>query len=268
MAKHRIRNSEQRIARLIAEGRGTGSGKNYVPWIKIHDFSSLGRVHRRMSAKSGREVHLLSDGEDDLFLQLDASPLVVDIREQFPLCRAVTIIIAEQLGYRHPAANGIDTVMTTDLVVTWVGGGLKAYAVKTASDLAKRSVQRKLEIERIYWTEKGVEWILFVSDEPNRNTRLNFQEPAEWRAVDDLVEGRAEWDRRAAIMMMVLLHTHEGRLADVCALTERKHGWDAGVGISACKRLMALGRLGCSGNSRFDPLKSVQQLEIKEEPTS
>ncbi len=265
MAKHRIKNSEKRIARLIRDGRGLGFGASYVPRIKIHDFSSLGRVHRRMSAKSGREVHLLSDGEDDLFLQLDACALVADIREQFPLLRALTILIADELGYLHPAANGIDAVMTTDLLVTWIAGGMTAYSVKTPTDLRKRRVREKLEIERIYWTNKGVKWVLIVAEEPDRVARLNFQEPVEWRAVDDLIEGRAEWDRRAATMMSILLSTHDGRLADICARAERDHGWEPGVGISVCKRSMALGRLSCATGERFDPLKSGKRLIISEE---
>jgi TnsA endonuclease N terminal len=262
MAKHRWRNTERRIAKLVKEGRGAGSGPTYLPWIKIHDFSSLGRVHRCVSAKSGREMHLLSDGESDLFLQLDASPLVADIREQFPLDRASTIVIAEDLGHRHPMANGVHTVMTTDLLVTWAKGGLRAIAVKTPSDLEKRRVHEKLEIERVYWERRDVPWSLYVALEPARDVRLNHQEVAEWRAVDDLVDGGPEWDRRAAAMIVELATSASERLVDVCMRAERAHGWQPGVGISACKRLMALGHVRLAEGVRFDPRRSALQLEL------
>lgn len=265
MAKYRTRNTEARIARLRADGRGQGTGADYVPWLKIHDFSSLGRVHRRMSAKSGREVHLMSDGEDDVFLQLDTSPIVTDIREQFPLDRAATILIAEELGFRHPAANGVDVVMTSDFLVVWTGGASTAIAVKTPEDLRKRRTREKLEIERAFWSDKHVRWFLNVVDKPDRALRLNHQEIAEWRAVDDLREGPVEWELRASLMLVALLHAFDGRLIDVCVKAEREHAWEPGVGISACKRLMALGRVRHVGGGRFDPMKSVRQLEISAE---
>lgn len=264
MAKRRYRNTEARIAKLQKEGRGSGHGSTYVPWLKIHDFSSRGRVHRCMSAKSGREVHLMSDGESDLFLQLDACPIVTDIREQFPLNRFDTIHIAEELGVRHPAADGVDVVMTTDFLVSFRGGKSKAIAVKTEPDLGKKRTREKLDIERTYWERKGIPWQLYVPPPLDRDTRLNHQEVAEWRAVDDLVDDRAEWDRRASAMLVEISGAWEERLLDVCLKAERIYGWEPGVGIAACKRLLALGLIKLAAGQRFDPRQSVLQLVISE----
>lgn len=272
MAKHRWKNTEARIAKLMRQGRGAGAGADYVPWIKIHDFSSLGRVHRCVSAKSGREVHLLSDGESDLFLQLDASPLVADIREQFPLDRAATIGIAEELGYHHPSADGIDIVMTTDLLVTLRTGGSKAIAVKTELDLLRGRVREKLEIERVFWTQRATPWMLFVASEEDRErdraVRLNHQEVAEWRAAEDLIDDRVEWDRRATAMIVEIARGRDARLLDVCRRAEAAYGWEPGVGIAACKRLMAMGLARLADDRRFDPRQSVRQVELLEEPVS
>ena len=46
MAKRRNNWDEKKIARFLAEGRGSGELKNYKPWLNIQDFPSLGRVHR------------------------------------------------------------------------------------------------------------------------------------------------------------------------------------------------------------------------------
>lgn len=264
MAKRRYRNTEKRIAKLRNEGRGSGHGATYVPWIKIHDFSSHGRVHRCISAKSGREVHLLSDGESDLFLQLDASPVVTDIREQFPLDRFETIRVAEDLDVRHPAADGVDTVMTTDFFVSLRGGASRAIAVKSAADLNKRRVREKLDIERVYWERKGTPWHLYVPPKIDRGMRLDHQQVAEWRAIDDLSDDPAEWDRRAYAMLFEIAGAWNTRLLDVCIRAERIHGWEPGVGLAACKRLLAMGLVRLAHGNCFDPRASVFQLQILE----
>lgn len=261
MAKYRRRNTEERIAKLHREGRGQGHGKDYVPWIKIHDLSSLGRVHRPLSSKTGRVMHLLSDGENDLFLRLDASARVIDIREQFPLPRQATMLIAEELGYRHPAVHGVDVVMTTDMVVDLIGARRIAFSVKQAGEMVKPRVAEKLEIERLYWTRRGVEWVLMI-EEKDRDARLNHQEIAEWRSVDGLVEGAAVWDQRGADLLVILADTVRGRLLDALKSAEAGYGWTPGTGISALKRLLAIGLVEHVGSGRLDVFGPVTQVAV------
>ena len=87
MAKRRYGIDEEKLARFLKEGRGQGTGANYLPWLTVQDVSSLGLSSRMHSRKTGREHHLLSKIEAGLFLILDWSDSVVDIREQFPLDR-------------------------------------------------------------------------------------------------------------------------------------------------------------------------------------
>ena len=44
MAKRKNNLTEKKIAKKIKEGRGQGIGKDYIPWIKVQDFSSKRRV--------------------------------------------------------------------------------------------------------------------------------------------------------------------------------------------------------------------------------
>lgn len=90
MAKRRYCIDEDKLARFLKEGRGQGHGKDYRPWLTVQDVSSLGRSSRIHSCKTDREHHLLSDLETALFLLLDWSGVVTDIREQFPLDRDAT----------------------------------------------------------------------------------------------------------------------------------------------------------------------------------
>ncbi|SDJ23940.1 hypothetical protein SAMN04488123_12245 [Natribacillus halophilus] len=57
----RKRTSE--VDKWIKEGRGTGSGAEYRPWLKVQDVSSLGRSTRLKGIKTGRQHEFLSDLE-------------------------------------------------------------------------------------------------------------------------------------------------------------------------------------------------------------
>src|SRR5579871_1597833 len=82
--------------------RGLGSGKNYLPWIQVQDFSSKGMSSRVLGKKTGRTHHFLSLLEVNLFYILDYSQGVEDIREQFPLELSETRQIANSLSIKHP----------------------------------------------------------------------------------------------------------------------------------------------------------------------
>jgi hypothetical protein len=116
MAKRSQVWTEEKIKKYQKEGRGQGEGKNYLPWLSIQNVPSNGRVHRIMGSKSNRIHHLLSDLERDYFYLLEWAEGVLDIREQYPLNREVTLSIADELQIRHPKDNVTQTpiVMTTD----------------------------------------------------------------------------------------------------------------------------------------------------------
>lgn len=85
MAKRKREITEAKIERFIKEGRGQGTGKEYLPWLRIQDVPSEGRATRGVGWTTGRRHELLSDNERDYCYLLDYSDDVSDIREQFPL---------------------------------------------------------------------------------------------------------------------------------------------------------------------------------------
>ena len=62
MTRRRYVFDEARVQRFLAEGRGTGDGPHYRPWLQVQDVSSMGRSHRPFGIKTQRVHHLLSDG--------------------------------------------------------------------------------------------------------------------------------------------------------------------------------------------------------------
>lgn len=96
----RKRTSE--VDKWIKEGRGSGIGADYKPWLKIQDVSSQGRSTRLKGIKTNRQHEFLSDLERNYFYLTEYSDLAVDIREQFPLLPlGETMIIADELGIKQ-----------------------------------------------------------------------------------------------------------------------------------------------------------------------
>jgi hypothetical protein len=172
---------ENTIKQLKAQGRGSGTGSAYHPWLTVRDISSLGLSTRSKGWKTGRQHHVLSNLEQCYLFCLDWSVWVTDIREQFPLPLEDTKCIAEQLGVkhpRHPKSKNL-VVMTTDFLVTHARDGVeanRARSVKPTRNLASRRTSEKFEIERLYWVEQGVDWGIVTEQELNiplaRNVEL------------------------------------------------------------------------------------------------
>ena len=210
MAKRRYGFDEPKIQRFLKEGRGTGFHADYKPWLTIQDVSSLGRSSRIHSFKTGREHHLLSDHETGLFLMLEWSDAVVDIREQFPLDREVTRRIAREVAVPHPRdpQSQVDLVMTTDVLIdAQVDGHVRSYAraVKPADKLDDDRVVQKLEIERRYWQGQGVSWALVTDKELPKERIRNLRWLHEMQSLDGMTAPHPDyWQDRCQRFLVEL----------------------------------------------------------------
>lgn len=95
-------------------------GKEYEPAITIRDLPSLGRSSRISGIRTGRQHDFLSDKERNYFHILNFSDVVIDIREQFPMQLDLTLLIAEELGIKHPIDPKTKKLvhMTSDFNIT------------------------------------------------------------------------------------------------------------------------------------------------------
>ncbi|SDK26725.1 TnsA endonuclease N-terminal domain-containing protein [Sediminibacillus albus] len=170
MAKRQTGWTETKINRYLKEGRGQGELNNYKPWLTIQDVPSTGRVHRVMGWKTSRPHHLLSDLEFNYFCLAEWAENVIDIREQFPLDREITMCIADEKEIKHPKDNKTTTptVMTTDFFLVVNDNGqvkYKARTLKMCEDLNNQRVLEKFEIEREYWERQGIDWAIVTEHE-------------------------------------------------------------------------------------------------------
>ncbi|EDK28538.1 transposon Tn7 transposition protein TnsA [Vibrionales bacterium SWAT-3] len=159
----------------LDEKRGEGTGKDYVPFIKVGEFSSSGESVRVKSATVGRVHHLFSGNELAVFLVFDWCEEVIDIREQFPIPLADSLIICRQLGIRHPQEKGELKIVTTDLIIDFVDGSQLVIPVKPALELDDKRIVEKLQIEKAYWEAKKVPYLIFTDQEVSNELKINLK---------------------------------------------------------------------------------------------
>lgn len=163
--------TEAKFNRYIKEGRGQGTGKDFLPWLMTYNVPSLGRRARDPGWKAGRLHHLMSDLETYYFYLLEWSDAVTDIREQFPLLDVeVAQSIALDMGVEYPKdkETNFPFVLTTDFMITIRDGDRIldiARTIKPSKELDKTRVIEKFEIERRYWAAKGIDWGIVTEKE-------------------------------------------------------------------------------------------------------
>lgn len=268
MAKRRYGFDEDKIARFLKEGRGQGNGASYRPWLTVQDVSSLGRSSRIHSRKTGREHHLLSDIETALFLLLDWSDSVIDIREQFPLDRNETRRIAADMGVRHPVdtQSQTDIVMTTDFLIDMridSRNVLIPRSVKPASELDKDRTLEKQEIERRYWQAKGNDWGLVTDFDLPAQRIENLRWLHEMQSLENMVAPYSEyWQDRCNQFLTCLSQVTDITIRRFIQNLDRTHGFATGEGLMVLRHLAANKKVMIDLDAKFDMHTPVNVLNI------
>ncbi|TGE32996.1 TnsA endonuclease N-terminal domain-containing protein [Desulfosporosinus sp. Sb-LF] len=182
MAKRNRVETPEKQAKWIKEGRGSGYGENYKPWLTIHDVPSKGGRSRIAGTKIKREHHLLSNLERDYFLILEYRDSVVDIREQFPLFELTeTLAIAKECGIEPPTdpVSNYPIVMSSDFRITIKDENGTVDVIRTVKpkgELMDERIIQKFEIERRYWKSKGLDWGIVTELEINQVLARNLND--------------------------------------------------------------------------------------------
>ncbi len=193
MAKRKRGFTDNKYERKLKEGRGSGHGKEYKPWLTIQDVPSNGRSTRIKGITTGRQHDFLSDMERNYFLIVEYSKQVKDIQEQYPLLpREETIAISNQLNIKHPTDpnTSVPIVMTTDFLITIVKNDKfvkLARTVKSKKDLEDKRQMEKFEIERVYWNRRGIDWGIVTEAEINKILAQNILSVHKFKELDDKI---------------------------------------------------------------------------------
>jgi hypothetical protein len=257
MAKRDRRQTAKTIEKRRKLGRGIGRGAEYKPYLYIHDASTQGLASRVRGWTTGREHHLTTKLELHCFYTMDWAPSITDIREQYPLDLDETRAIARRLDIRHPAdpRTGDDHVMITDFVLTTSRGTVtadSARAVRYAASLARARVLEKLEIERVYWSGRGVDWGIITEREINRTLVINVEWVHRYRDVRDLPPLDEALVRRveATLSPLVGAKAALNELTDSC---DDRLGLAPGTSLTVVRHLIASRRWRVDMNEPINP---------------
>jgi uncharacterized protein YjhX (UPF0386 family) len=239
MARHRRVWNASVYDRYVREGRGSGWGPGYSPWIRVQDFPSRGVVSRIKGRTTGRVHHLLSNNELAYFYILDWSEKVTDIREQYPLSDlSLAVEIAVQAGVKYPTDNssGYPYVLTCDFMIT-TADGLKARTIKMASELNNARTMEKLEIERRYWEMHSIEWKIVTEHEIPYQKAKNI----EWLySMLGFTWAGCNPDKlpQAREMLLWMLRNEEYGILEATRAIERDYQLVSGCGLQLFKQLV------------------------------
>jgi hypothetical protein len=273
MARRNIRNSSARIERLIKQGRGSGQGANYQPWLRTQDVSSLGFTNRVPGWKTAREHHLLSNLERDVFYVLEWEPSILDIREQYPLLPLdLTLSIAEKLGIAHPKEPGTrqPVVMTTDFLISqsrMPSPVDTAICVKPSAELESERVQQKLAIEQVYWKSRAIGWVVWTERDIPEALAFNVRWLHDYLDVSGIPDATEMVKGQVAQLVSALLA--EGMtLAKAACVADDRLGLLAGTSLSLVRYFIATRRWIVDMEQRINPQQPLILQSTAEEDTT
>ncbi|ODM26915.1 transposase [Clostridium sp. Bc-iso-3] len=271
MAKRKITWSPTKLDRWIKEGRGQGEGKEYKPWLTIQDYPSLGRVTRVFGWTTQRIHHFFSDSQLKYFYLLDWEEKVVDIREHYPLLDLETVL--EDTAdlkldkFRDKKTKEPYILSTTFLITLLNNDGQKSFvarSIKYASELSKKTTIEKLEIERRYWTAKGINWGIVTNKDINGTRAKNI----EWihsAMTSDGYNGfsREEFDDLLNGLLYRLIDNQQN-IRKIISEFEKDYFLDAGAGLLLFKHLIAGKKIALDMDKPINLNESGYSLRLPE----
>lgn len=250
--------------RAIKEGRGTGRGKDYIPFLHTDKILRFGHRTVSPSTKFSRSDDVLSNIEDSLGLLLDYSPVVSDYLPQFPLDINITTKIAEMYGWNHPADDdGKLTVMTTDFKIFMMDGSVLIRTVKDKRALGNVGKLKKLWIERTYFFGQGIQnWKIVTPGEINKIRVENIITLRTNLRIEDFGISATQVDQVRNFCERNL--TEYGSLSDCASACDRHLGFkkEEAISLAVAKHLIAKREWYWDMKVPFDPTEPGLHRQI------
>lgn len=226
---------------LIPRGRG------YKPYLIIQDVPSLGRSTRLSGIKTGRQHDFLSDLERNYFMILEFMEEVVDIREKFPLELRETLLIAEELGIKHPVnpVTKESITMISDFCITFKTENSTRDVIRTIvykKDLVNRRVVEKFAIEKAYWERHGLDWGIVTEEEVHKCYSQNISDILDYYDLqnNECLKGISKIEKDDIIIAFLQrLIDSDKSVRQISSSFEKDLHLNKGAGIALFKHLLA-----------------------------
>jgi hypothetical protein len=271
MAKRSNNWDSNKLDRWIKEGRGQGEGENYKPWLTIQDFPSMGRVTRVFGWTTNRIHHFFSDTQLKYFYLLDWEERVIDIREHYPLID-LEVVLKNTSDLKLDKFIDKKTkepyILTTTFLITLLNpDGQKSFAarsIKYALELSKKTTVEKLEIERRYWTAKGINWGIVTNKDINDVRAKNIEWIHSAMTSDDCNGlSRDEFDDLLDGLLYRLIDNQQN-IREIISGFEKDYSLDAGAGLLLFKHLIAGKRIALDMDKPINLNESGSSLRLPE----
>jgi hypothetical protein len=271
MAKRSNNWDSNKLDRWIKEGRGQGEGENYKPWLTIQDFPSMGRVTRVFGWTTNRIHHFFSDTQLKYFYLLDWEERVIDIREHYPLID-LEVVLKNTSDLKLDKFIDKKTkepyILTTTFLITLLNhDGQKSFAarsIKYASELSKKTTIEKLEIERRYWTAKGINWGIVTNKDINDVRAKNIEWIHSAMTSDDCNGlSKDDFDELLDALLYRLIDNQQN-IRKIISEFEKDYSLDAGLGLLLFKHLIAGRRIVVNIDKPINLNESGSSLRLPE----
>lgn len=232
--------------------------------LKVTTFSSRGRVSRVKGQKTKENiVHLQSDNQLRLFMILewneDIKKIEVNV-ELDGLEETLTNIDNLKLyKFRDKETGELFKLHTNFLVTLKPYRGvdkLTAISVKSISELERKTVIEKLEIERRYWEQKGIRFSIITEKEIDRQMVDNIMWVRETRS-DKSLRNKGE----LAEKLCYLIQDNQDMVTNkILEEFDKKEGVKGGTALFLFRYLIADKQIEVNMNKSIDLNEKINNL--------
>lgn len=232
--------------------------------LKVTTFSSKGRATRIFGYKTKRIHHLQSDNQLRVFLLLEWNDIVKNIEENVEL-KDLEIIIDNVEDLRLDKFSDKETgqlyQLHTNFLVTTKRNNVEeqvAISVKALSEIERRTVIEKMEIERRFWKNKSIPFYVVTEKEINKQLVDNIKLVRE-TLIDKSIESKREL---AEHLYYFLQENKQKKLNDVLAEFDDNVGTKKGTALFIFRYLIGIKEIAVDMEKSID-LNEIIQVLIK-----
>lgn len=150
--------------------------------------------------------------------------------------------------------------MTTDFLITRrnpTGTDEVARTVKYVKDLASLRVMEKFEIERIYWTSRGVSWGIVTEKDIDHLLAANVEWVHPYRDLASLYPLKGKIVRNVEAVLTAQVSTRKARLRDLTNDCDKQLGLSTGVSLMIVRHLIASKRWQVNMSELIQPSRNI-----------